>query len=98
MAFYDFTNISSLLGLPIWLIVVASVWSLMWKGLALWKSARKHQLFWFVALLVINTLGILEILYIFLFSEMKLDDKKTRKKTKIVPRITAKKTKKKGQK
>jgi|SRR3989344_5582036 len=45
------------------------IWSLLWKGLALWKSARLKQPVWFVLLLVINTLGILEILYIFVFSK-----------------------------
>ncbi len=45
------------------------LWTLPWKGVALWKSARLSQKWWFVALLVINTIGILEILYIFVFSK-----------------------------
>ncbi|MEK7089217.1 MAG: DUF5652 family protein [Patescibacteria group bacterium] len=47
------------------------VWVLVWKGLALWKAARNNDRWWFVALLVINLLGILEILYYFVFSERK---------------------------
>ena len=43
-------------------------WSLTWKGLALWKAAREGSKPWFVALLVINTAGILEILYLYVFS------------------------------
>ena len=43
-------------------------WTLPWKGVALWKSARNNQLNWFVVLLVFNTLAILEIIYIFYFS------------------------------
>lgn len=43
-------------------------WVLAWKGLALWRAARLGHRGWFVALLVINTLGILEILYIYIFS------------------------------
>jgi methionyl-tRNA synthetase len=46
-------------------------WSLIWKGIALWRSARNNQKGWFVALLIINTFGILEILYIFVFSKEK---------------------------
>ena len=46
-------------------------WILIWKGLALWKSARKNDMWWFVALLVINLFGILEIFYYFVFSERK---------------------------
>ena len=45
------------------------VWSLAWKGLALWKAARSGHKGWFVALLVVNTLGILDILYLYVFSE-----------------------------
>ena len=45
------------------------VWSLIWKGLALWKAARAGEKTWFVVLLIVNTLGILEILYIYIFSE-----------------------------
>lgn len=51
------------------MMLVAAAWSLVWKGLALWKAARVGEKHWFVALLVINTLGILEILYIYVFSK-----------------------------
>ena len=40
------------------------VWSLMWKGLALWRAARLRQVGWYIALLVINTVGIFEIIYL----------------------------------
>lgn len=45
------------------------VWSLVWKGWALWKAARAENKLWFVILLVVNTVGILDILYIFVFSK-----------------------------
>jgi len=48
--------------------VLFLVWSVFWKGLALWKAAGKRHLVWFVILLVINTLGLLEIVYIFYLS------------------------------
>jgi glucan phosphoethanolaminetransferase (alkaline phosphatase superfamily) len=60
-------------GLFVGLIFVAIIWTLIWKGLALWKSARNHQTVWFVILLVVNTLGILEILYLLFFSKNKND-------------------------
>lgn len=47
------------------LIVVVVLWSIFWKGLALWHSARRAQHWWFVVLLVVNTAGILEIIYLF---------------------------------
>jgi hypothetical protein len=44
------------------------LWVLPWKGVALWKAARRNQWMWFVALLVFNTLAILPIIYIFLIA------------------------------
>jgi hypothetical protein len=54
-----------------WVIVLVLLWILPWKGYALWKAARKGETKWFVALLVINTFAILDILYIFIFSKDK---------------------------
>jgi len=62
-----------------WIIVLISLWTLPWKGWALWKSARKKERVWFVALLVLNTLGILEILYIFFFSKQQSAIKQSNK-------------------
>ena len=44
-------------------------WSLVWKGMALWRAARRGAKVWFVVFLVVNTLGILEILYLYVFSK-----------------------------
>ncbi len=52
-------------------IVIIGLWTLPWKGIALWKSAKQSQKWWFIALLIINTVGLLEILYIFIFSKKK---------------------------
>jgi len=53
------------------LIAILIIWTLPWKGIALWKSAKNGSKWWFIVLLVLNTLGILEILYIFIFSKRK---------------------------
>jgi len=47
------------------------IWTIVWKGLALWKASRKNHLGWFIVLLVLNTAGILEIFYFYFFSELK---------------------------
>ncbi len=47
------------------------VWSLFWKGLALWKAARNDSRYWFITLLIVNTGGILELLYLFVFAKNK---------------------------
>jgi hypothetical protein len=50
------------------LICVVLAWSMVWTGIALWMAARRDQLAWFVILLVVNTGGILEIIYIFVIA------------------------------
>jgi len=65
------------------LVTLVGLWSLTWKGFALWKAAKKNSIPWFIILLAVNTMGILEILYIFVFSKMgekKSSNKKPRKK------------------
>ena len=49
------------------LLAVAAVWTVILKGFALWYAARGKQKWWFIALLVVNTLGILEIIYLIWF-------------------------------
>lgn len=47
---------------------VLLLWSLIWKGIALWRAARNGDSVWFMVFLVLNTAGILEILYLYIFS------------------------------
>jgi len=51
------------------ILLLATLWTLPWKGVALWKAARLKEKGWFIALLLVNTLGLLEMLYIFVFSK-----------------------------
>lgn len=53
-------------------LILVAVWSLFWKGMALWRAAKEDSKPWFVALLVVNTIGILEIAYLFFFAKEKL--------------------------
>jgi len=54
-----------------WILLLIALWTLPWKAKALWKSAKNSQKGWFIALLILNTLAILEIVYIFYFSKKK---------------------------
>ena len=47
-----------------WLLFILIIWTLAWKGTALWMAAKRDQKNWFIALLVLNTIGLLEITYI----------------------------------
>lgn len=67
-------------GVSLWIVGIILIWSLVWKGLALWKSARKQSLVWFIVLLLVNTAGILEILYLFMFSEMGIKRKVSKRR------------------
>ena len=58
-------NLASILGVNVFLILGVVVWTLAWKGVALWRAARLNHRNWFIALIIINTLGILEIIYLF---------------------------------
>ena len=46
-------------------VFLVLAWSLVWKGIALWKAARIGHKSWFIALLIINLFGIPEIIYIY---------------------------------
>lgn len=65
-----YINPKSSLGLTILLILLT--WSMVLKALALWKSARNNERFWFIAILLLNTIGILEIAYLFFFAKEKM--------------------------
>lgn len=53
------------------LIVVLALWTIFWKGLALWHAGRRGQPWWFVIMLIVNTVGILEIIYLFGVAKLK---------------------------
>lgn len=50
--------------------VVFIVWVLVWKGFALWRAAHNKSKWWFGVMLIINTAGLLEIVYLFIFSKI----------------------------
>lgn len=47
------------------LLTAAVAWTLAWKGVSLWQAARDGSKPWFLTLLVTNTLGILDAVYLF---------------------------------
>lgn len=54
------------------LFFIAIFWSFLIKGISLWRAARQQQRNWFIAMLVISSFGILELIYLFFFSTKKL--------------------------
>ncbi|MGA3292009.1 MAG: DUF5652 family protein [Candidatus Microgenomates bacterium] len=50
-------------------LIPVTLWSLFWMGWALWRAAKNGSKIWFIVLLLVHTMGILDILYIFIFSQ-----------------------------
>lgn len=59
---------------PVWvlpLLAILLIWELFWKSASMWHAARKKDLPWFFILFIFNTLGILDIIYLFGFEKIK---------------------------
>jgi hypothetical protein len=69
-----FSNLQSLFygplaNIPKALLVIAYIWGIFWKGVGLWRSSKNNQKYWFIAIFILNTLGILEIVYLSFFQK-----------------------------
>jgi hypothetical protein len=56
--------------------VIAAIWELVWKGMALWQAAQARHKGWFVALLILNSAGILPIIYLLVYKNTSRATKK----------------------
>jgi methionyl-tRNA synthetase len=76
----DFTEISGFFATTLGAIVLGGLilWSALWKGLALYRAGKRAQPGWFVVLFLVNTLGLLEILYLVFFSRDKAGPRRRR--------------------
>lgn len=52
-------------------VLLLALITLPLKALGLWRSARNNQKWWFAGMLILNTVGILELTYLFYFSKPK---------------------------
>jgi len=53
--------------------IILIIWSMVWKAMALWRAARNNHLAWYIVLMLLNTAGILDILYYFIWGKKKSD-------------------------
>lgn len=69
----EYTMLSGIKLIPLDPLTIGLIiaWSLLWKALALWHAARNNQLAWYIWLVIINTAGILEIIYLIFFRKRK---------------------------
>ncbi|MDD5463918.1 MAG: DUF5652 family protein [Candidatus Moranbacteria bacterium] len=63
-----------------WVIILILLWTLPWKGAALWRAARRGHIGWFLTLIILNTFAILDILYIFVFAKWGINKKQQQEK------------------
>lgn len=66
-----------------WVIYLMIAWTFPWKGIALWKAAKDGNKVWFVIIFLVNTLAILDIVYIVFFG----GEKKEKEDVKNGPKI-----------
>lgn len=65
-----------------WIYIPMLLWSLVWKGFGLWKSARAKSIIWFIAILILNTVGILPLVYLLFVEPNPWIKGKAKKKTR----------------
>jgi hypothetical protein len=58
------------------IILIVAIWTIPWKAYSLWLCAKHNQKGWFIVLLILNTVGILEIFYIFKIAKKSWTDVK----------------------
>jgi len=61
----DLRGLAEIIANATLLFILLGIWAYVWKGIALWVAGRNNHMVWFIVLFLVNTLGILEIIYIF---------------------------------
>lgn len=55
-------------------LIVGALISLPFKIIGVWRSAKNDQKLWFGLMLLVNSLGFIELIYLFYFSDKKAKD------------------------
>jgi hypothetical protein len=72
-------NLSSLRNLVAsftFIFLIIAVIEVVLKGFAMWKAAKKDQKVWFWLILILNTMGILPLIYLIIYRDKKKKQKK----------------------
>jgi uncharacterized membrane protein YiaA len=64
-------NLNTLPNNTLLILFIAIIWDLAWKGIGMWNAAERGQKGWFIAILLINSIGIIPIVYITWFKKDK---------------------------
>lgn len=79
-------------GFPLIILVLIVAWTLFWKIYAVWTAVKNNHKGWFIALIILNTCGILEIIYLFVIADKKWVDIKKAFASIFGPKKNLKKT------
>jgi hypothetical protein len=52
-------------------LILLIAWTMVWKGIALWHAGKHKQKGWFVVMFLLNTAGLLPIIYLLGFKPRK---------------------------
>lgn len=55
------------------LFIMLLIWTYFWKAAAIWHAVRNKDKVWFVVFLLVNTIGILDMIYLFGIEKVKTD-------------------------
>ncbi|MCE9585592.1 DUF5652 family protein [Candidatus Nomurabacteria bacterium] len=58
------------------IIILLAIWSLLWKCYSTWTASKKDDKRWFIILIILNTFGILDMIYVFGVANKKWSDVK----------------------
>ena len=67
--------------IPTWVYPIL-IWTIAWKVVGAWHSARDNNLLWFISFFIFNTFGVLPIVYVFFFRKMNFSGNPKRKNRK----------------
>lgn len=56
------------------ILIILCIWTIFWKAYSVWTSARMGHRKWFFVLLVLNTIGILDIFYLIFVAKKTPED------------------------
>jgi hypothetical protein len=66
----------------IFVIILIIAWEVIWKLTAMWYAGKNNSKAWFIALAIINTVGVLPILYLIFCTDFFKSKKKVRARTR----------------
>lgn len=86
-------HINMFAGHPLFPILI--IFDLALRGYALYKAAKNNQPVWFVALLLVNSVGILPIIYLLFFAPKQASAPSSKPKTTAAKKSTSSRSTKK---